>query len=105
MCIRDSGYWAASITNPGMAALKVSLEFNYKVDPVMLSSLLKITMKDAPAVYRMETSAPAEVITVVIDNLSPEVAEEMPLKVVIEKGLRMVESLSLIHISEPTRPY
>ena len=40
----------------------------------------------------METSAPAEVITVVIDNLSPEVAEEMPLKVVIEKGLRMVES-------------
>jgi len=87
-----NGYWAASITNPGMAALKVSLEFNYKVDPVMLSSLLKITMKDAPAVYRMETSAPAEVITVVIDNLSPEVAEEMPLKVVIEKGLRMVES-------------
>ena len=87
-----NGYWAASANHPGKAALKISIEFNYKVDPTMLSSLLKITMKDALTAYQMETSAPGEVITVVIDNLSPEVAEQLPLKFVIEKGLRMVDS-------------
>lgn len=87
-----NGYWAASLTHPGMAALKISLEFNYKVDPTALSPLLKVVMKNQPTTFQMETSSPSEVITAVIDNLSPELAEQVPLKVTIEKGLKMIES-------------
>ncbi len=87
-----TGYWAASLAYPGMASLKISMEFNYKVDPTSLSPLLKIAINGAPTVYQMETSAPSEMLTAIIDNISPEKAEEITLKVFIEKGLRTIQS-------------
>ena len=90
--VNANGFWAASVVHPGMAALKISMEFNYRVDPVVLSSFLKIVMKGKPTIFQMEKSTPSEVISIVIDDLSPELAEQLPLKITIGKGLKMIDS-------------
>ncbi|MFN8166196.1 MAG: MG2 domain-containing protein [Bacteroidia bacterium] len=49
-------------------------------------------MKDKVASYTMESTAPGEMLIAVIDGINPEEADQVPLKVVVDKGLPTIES-------------
>ena len=87
-----SGYWTVSKKTPGTASLIVTLGFNYKVDPAAVRNLLKLSTNNQPASFGALTTVVDNNISVVIDGIEKGKATQIPLSVVIDKGLKCVES-------------
>lgn len=90
--VSANGYWAVSEKNNGTAALNIAMTFNYKVDPVMLSRQLHLTMGKQPAEFTITTSQVNETITAAIDGVDKDKIASLPLKISIDKGLKCAES-------------
>jgi alpha-2-macroglobulin len=90
--ISASGFWALSEKNKGAAALKVSLIFNYKVDPGTLSRLLHVSLNSERKEFIVNTAEVSETITAVIEGIDRENLVNIPLKVTVDKGLKCIDS-------------
>ena len=87
-----SGFWAVSEKNKGEAALKVSLEFNYKIDPGTVSKLLHINLNGQSKEFIVGTPEVSKTIIVVIEGVDRNNLTTAPLTVMVEKGLKCVDS-------------
>ena len=86
------GYWALSEKIPGQAALKLTLDFNYPVDPASTAKLMSLLVDNKPVAYEIITSAVSSTLTARVDGFNRDSLGVVQLRVEIEKGLKCVES-------------
>lgn len=87
-----SGSWTPSKKNPGEAALLVSLEFNYRVDPQTVHDFLKLTADDKPLAAEITTSTVSKNISLLVEGIQSDMTTELPLKIMLTKGFRCAET-------------
>jgi len=87
-----NGYWTVSKKISGTATLMVTLGFNCKVDPTAVRDLLQLTYNNEAAHFELSTTSVDNNITVGIDGIAKEKAAQIPLNVLINKGLKCAES-------------
>ena len=86
------GYWALSEKIPGQAALKLTLDFNYPVDPASTAKLMSLLVDNKPVAYEITTTAVSSTLTARVDGFNRDSLGVVQLRVDIEKGLKCVES-------------
>ena len=89
--VSSRGFWTVSKKNPDEAALMVSVQFNNKVDPGSVKAHTALFMNDAKVEYEMTTAEVGKEMTLLIDHIMREKISQMPLKIVVAKGLKVVE--------------
>jgi len=87
-----NGYWTVSKDRPGSAALMVSLRFNYKVDPQTVKQHLSLLLRGEPMPFEVTTTSAGNEMTLVLDGIALDKVVQVPLKIVVAKGLRCVET-------------
>jgi uncharacterized protein YfaS (alpha-2-macroglobulin family) len=87
-----NGFWAVSEKNKGEAALKISLVFNYKVDPATVSKLVHISLSGQSKEFTVTTPEVSETITAVIEGMDRDKLASVPLAVTVGKGLKCIDS-------------
>lgn len=86
------GYWSSSEKKPGMAALKLSMEFNYPVDPGSAAKLMTLNLDNKAAAFEISTTTVSSAITLLVDGYNRDSLSAVPVTVSIDKGLKCVES-------------
>ncbi|MBK6839193.1 MAG: alpha-2-macroglobulin family protein [Bacteroidetes bacterium] len=86
------GYWAVSEKNPGAAALKLALGFNYPVDPGTAAKLMQLSVGTKTVAYEISTTGVSSTLTLVVDGFNRDSLQAVPITVAIEKGLKCTES-------------
>lgn len=85
-------FWISSAAMPGSKALKINVHFNYRVDPAEFQKLANITVNNSQLSFDMQSHDLTDMITIVNNNVSINTTDEMQIKIVIEKGLRCMDS-------------
>ncbi|HRH64939.1 MAG TPA: MG2 domain-containing protein [Bacteroidia bacterium] len=86
------GHWALSEKISGAAALKLSLEFNYPVDPAAAAQLLQLFVDNKSSAFEITTTSVAAIQTLVVDGFQRDSLKAVPVVVQIEKGLKCTGS-------------
>lgn len=90
--VSTNGFWAVSDKISGAASLKLSLEFNYNVDPNAVAKLLQVSVNEKVTAFEVSTAAVNTNIIITVDGLPKDSVAATPVKVVVQKGLKCVES-------------
>jgi uncharacterized protein YfaS (alpha-2-macroglobulin family) len=87
--VNTRSYWDATEAEGGTPVLKVNMEFNQKVDPELVGTLLKLKVNKEEKSYRIATSEASEDITLIISGIEPEDIDYTT-EIKLSKGLSSV---------------
>jgi len=89
--VSSKGFWTVSKNDPGAAALMVSVQFNHRIDPGSAKEHITLFMNNAEVEYEMTTSEVSREMTLLIDHIARDKVAQLPLKIVVAKGLKCAE--------------
>jgi alpha-2-macroglobulin len=90
--ISASGYWSVSEKFPDAAKLSLTMAFNCDIEPSTLSSLLHVALADKTSAFTLNSTSAGTSLTVSIDSLDKNNIASVPVKIIINKGLKCVGS-------------
>ena len=90
--VTANGFWTVSRRTPGTAALMVSMDYNYRVDPGTAGHLTQLSVNNKPVAFEATSSAVGKTVQVMIDGIAKEEVAKLPVKVIVAKGMKSVES-------------
>ncbi len=87
-----TGYWSVSDKFENAAKLSITLSFNCDINPELLIPLLQVYLADKPAGFRLNSTSPGNSVTISVDSLDKNSLTNLPVKLVVNKGLRCFSS-------------